>query len=303
MLRLHGVRLAGATAACAGNGELTFSLAADDEGRPAGGQRLHWQTPPYPEPALFSIRREAGRIRLEIHANGGGSFSYQGDSITVQRLSETTGIHQHLSGIGLAIPLELRGVPCLHANGVVCGNRLVGLLGTSRAGKSTLATALCRRGGRLHTDDMIALHAHGEEWLVHPGPGTVRLWPDSASWVVGEDEAEALPKVHCRYEKRLLGSDRAPFAVSSEAAPLSTLYLLDRNEDGRFGISPLNESEALVVLMQESIIGSAAGVLGIEKSRFLRLARIGGKVPVRRLSYPSGYGRLDEVCALVESDS
>lgn len=303
MLRLHGVRLAGGTGACAGNGELAFSLAADGEARPAGDERLYWQTPPYPEPALFSICREAGRIRLEIHANGGGSFSYQGDTITVHGPSETTAIHQHLSGIGIAIPLEMRGVPCLHANGVVCGSRLVGLLGTSRAGKSTLATALCRRGGRLHTDDMVALHPHGEDWLVHPGPGTVRLWPDSAAWVVGEDEAEALPKVHCRYEKRLLASDRASFAVSSEAAPLSVLYLLDRNEDGRFGISRLDESEALVVLMQESIIGSAARVLGIEKSRFLRLAQIGARVPVRRLSYPSGYGRLDEVCALVESDA
>jgi hypothetical protein len=307
LLDPHGVALAPKAAGPARRGRNSRVAFVLEHARSAAwlppAHQRRWQSPPPPAPPAFSLYEDNDCLHLQIHVAGDGLFSYHGDSIDIAGDHAGFGLSHYLAGIGLAIPLEIRGVVCLHANSVSCNDILIALLGTSTAGKSTLSAALCRRGHGLHTDDMIALHPEDGDWRIYPGQERMRLWPDSAAWMLGEEGADALPRVDARYEKRVLDVDTAQIEASRRACLLSRLYLLDRNDEGRFGISCLTESESLVVLMQESLIGSAAKALGIEVERFARLAAICRRIPLRRLSYPSDYAQLDDVCAMIEADA
>jgi hypothetical protein len=63
----------------------------------------------------------------------------------------------------------LRGLEVLHASAVVTERGGVVLSGPSRAGKTTLALELCRRGARFLTDDVLALERVEGELRGHPG--------------------------------------------------------------------------------------------------------------------------------------
>src|SRR4051794_8451457 len=94
---------------------------------------------------------------------------------------------------GLAACLVLRGVPLLHACGIVFGKRAVLVIGASGAGKSTTAAAAVAGGAAILTDDMAALTLRDDGVYVEPGARRLRLYERTAGalgW-----EAAALPRV------------------------------------------------------------------------------------------------------------
>jgi hypothetical protein len=107
--------------------------------------------------------------------------------------------------------------------------------------------------------------------------------------------------VHPHTTKALLSLDRV--AVRRHAAPLAALYVLDRRDDvDAPRACPLAPGAALEALLTYSFVAEMVAALGLHARRFSCLARAVREVPVRRLSYRSGYERLDDACEAVLAD-
>jgi hypothetical protein len=86
----------------------------------------------------------------------------------------------YLLGTCFAILLQQRGNLVLHASAIAAGGRAVLFCGRSRAGKSTLAAMLCRRGYPLLNDDVCNLTpATGDSYDVRPDGRMLKLWSES----------------------------------------------------------------------------------------------------------------------------
>jgi hypothetical protein len=121
----------------------------------------------------------------------------------------------------------LQGLEVLHASAVALGGAAVALLGSSGAGKTSVALELCRLGGEFLADDVAALEIREEALLIHPG-----------TQLAGLDHAEAhrLELVGAPRPESILASDERERLLrmdgASHPAPLAGLFFLDRRVDG-----------------------------------------------------------------------
>lgn len=170
----------------------------------------------------------------------------------------------------------LRGLEVLHASAVVHEGRAVALLGPSRAGKTSLALELCRRGASFLADDVLALERAGEQLLGHPGTP-----------VAGVDHAEAQRLAHdATAPLDEPAEDPTPGAVpvaasaptladtiatnererlvrmrgAARPAPLEALFLLERQPDGlaRPQFEPLADGTPLLAATFNTVLTGPA---------------------------------------------
>lgn len=201
-----------------------------------------------------------------------------------------------LLGPVLAYWLEQRGAAALHASAVVVGDRTAVFLSTHGGGKTGLAAALLRAGGALLTDDLLPVEERGGVFLGHPGYPQMRMWPDEATWFLGG--CDDLPLVHPELSKRRVPVGPDGFgAFRDRPAPLARFYLPDRRPEphGAVEIHPVAPRDAVIELVRHSFSPFLVEAAGLQPGRFDRFARLARQVPVRRLSYPSGFDRLSSV--------
>lgn len=79
------------------------------------------------------------------------------------------------TGAMLAFQLFMRNQAVLHGSAVQLGTDAVAFVGNSGQGKSTMATLMCADGGRLITDDVLALDVRPSEALCRLGATELRL--------------------------------------------------------------------------------------------------------------------------------
>jgi hypothetical protein len=82
---------------------------------------------------------------------------------------------RYLLGQVLPFVAGLNGVELLHAGAVRLGDAVVGIVGGSGRGKSSLVAALVNRGATFVADDVLALTRRPGSVLGHPGPGVLVL--------------------------------------------------------------------------------------------------------------------------------
>ena len=193
---------------------------------------------------------------------------------------------------------ECRGLPTLHASAVALNGQALAFASRHGGGKTGLAAALMRTGAALLADDLLVLENREDRWEARPAYPEMRMWPDEAAHFVGS--FEELPLVQGDSEKRrvAIGGGAGGFGSFHDAsAPLACIYLASRRPDGEGGveIQPVARSEALIELIRHSFSPRLVAAAGLQPARLDRLGRLVRQVPVRRLSYPSGFERLPEV--------
>lgn len=246
---------------------------------------------------------------MEYSCQGKGIFVFEreGNLIEIYWEVNGTGFQHYLLTSGLAVALEFRGIPCLHGNTLAWKGRGFGLLGTSTAGKSTLSAALALNGCRIMSDDMLSLQLRSNRWSVSSSVPSLRLWQDSMNEFFNSDITAGVQRVHDSYDKFSLNDEHLNNQwLKNDSLTLSALYILDRigssNMSPECWIEDLAPANALIRLIQESVLSNATGVLGIETIRLKYLGQLVSEIPVKRLRYTSGYDYLPEVCELVISD-
>lgn len=168
----------------------------------------------------------------------------------------------------------------------------VAFLGLSRGGKTTLAGSFARSGYPFLTEDVIDLrHRDGRYWL-QPKRSKLRLFADSARFLLGED---------ARFEDEDLKQDveaggTLPFA--REEVPLRQIYVLGTDHRAPLGIRRLSLPEALTTLMPHAFI------LDVEdkprlRAHFARMADLTQGIPCFALDFTRDYAELPQVRSAV----
>ncbi|RYG89059.1 MAG: hypothetical protein EON59_02385 [Alphaproteobacteria bacterium] len=157
-----------------------------------------------------------------------------------------------LLGSAMGMLLHQRGVVPLHANAIVVDSGAIAFLGPSRAGKSTLAAAFLDRGHAILADDVCALAQRNGEYMVLPGVPRLKLWRDAL---------ENSGRQSSDYARVLGTADKfsVPTAkpASAEAAPLSALLILVRDDEVDLAINRLSGMEAFRAVVENIYRGSA----------------------------------------------
>jgi hypothetical protein len=254
---------------------------------------------------ILSLYQAGDGFALAVDCAGRGVFFYPNDSDEIHVSWEEGGTsweHYFLS-VGLGAYFELQGAPCLHGNVLSRGEGAFGLLAASASGKSTLSLELVTHGCRLLSDDLLVIHPD-QSFLAFASQPAMRLWPDSLNALGMKGAVGRLRRVHADYEKRVLSAADCPDFFDSTPRPLRALYLLER-ASGHFEpitIKTLRPAEAVIALLRQSTLGDAPKAMGRETDRLECLGQLVGRVPIRVVSYPTGFERLGEVCNAVTED-
>ncbi len=177
----------------------------------------------------------------------------------------------------------------LHGSAVaVTPDCAAAFLGDSRRGKTTLAGGFARAGHPFLTEDTVTLALDGTCYRVQSSRPVLRLFPDSARHLLGEERADP----DLAGKSALDASDHLPFAA--HPATLRAIYLLGPGESEGVTFERLSPQAALAELLRHSFI------LDVEDRARLRghFRRIGGladTVPCYRLDYPRVYEQLVDV--------
>lgn len=203
-----------------------------------------------------------------------------------------------LLGPVLGFLLRLRGVTCLHASAVAFGDSAVAFAGSERAGKSTTAAALGRRGHPVISDDIVALVEHDSTFFVLPAYPYLSLWSDSVNMLYGPDKI--LPSFSPSYDKRqlLLAENRLQF--QKKATPLGAVFLLGERtpEASAPFLETLPARDKLLSLVANSY---ATNVLDKEMRarEFGLLGRLVASVPVWRLRPHEDSSQIGRLCDVI----
>lgn len=233
--------------------------------------------------ADFLLPRDGSRLRAYVHPGA--------------RPEE---VHFALARGVLPRLLHLRGITCLHASAVRVGRNVVGFLGRSGMGKSTVAASLVACGHLLVSDDVLPVFqaADGTGVVCGPGLAEFRLGRHSAYLAGVAQHLSPCP----RPNKWLWIPDADQ--CHAAAAPLSCLYHLRPRRGGpRSGHAVrfvrLTPIRALFTLVQNSFwLRSSETPLFIHD--FACLAHVVRAIPIYNIYYRLNQAGLAAVERLIQ---
>lgn len=184
----------------------------------------------------------------------------------------------------------------LHGSAVAIDGRAIVFLGASGDGKTTLAGAFARAGHPFLTEDVIELVPEGEGYLVQPKPSGLRLFADSAAYLLGTPvDAE-----DCGDKFGVADALKLPFR--DEPAPLAAIFVLGPDHAAPLALAPLAASAVVPRLLPQSF------VLDVEdrqrlRAHFGRIVELASRTRCYTLDYPRDYDELPRVIAAVLAEA
>lgn len=269
------------------------------------GERYHSEVNLYKEPA------SENQYYLNINCQGNGLFKISKNSITIDWQKEGTSADHYFQTLAVALNLELNNVLCIHANALAYQDKAIAIVAPSRTGKTTLTAALSQNGFALMTDDMVALHEVGQGYQIYPSWPVARMWPDALNELQSNANQpnEQYKKVHENFEKRIVNLEKtAGFEFCNQPQKLQVIYLLNRLPKTQNSNAPICEivpiatAQAIIILLQNSILGSCYRTLNLEESRLKSLSKLLDNVSFKQINYISGKAHLSEVGKLIKSN-
>jgi hypothetical protein len=240
------------------------------------------------------------------HLDWRGLFSFEvsadGCAVRYRKAPRATraSLGTYLLGHVVSFALVARGQEPLHGTAIDLDGDVIVLLGECGEGKSTLGAGLVARGGRLVTDDLVAIARRGRGYVVQPGPARLKLYRRIARALVPRRAVSAMHRETTKVVVPLEARERA-------AAPgrLRAFYVIDRRprrgKDRGVSIEPLSPGEAVVELVRASFNLTVEGPER-ERRRFALAASLARAVPVRRLRYRRSLALLPAVCDAIVGD-
>jgi hypothetical protein len=202
-------------------------------------------------------------------------------------------IESVLSGLVMSYVLYLRGTGNIHASAIALPNGAVGFIGVPGTGKSTFATALVRSGFPLLTDDVLPLVPCGDGFEAMPGFPVMGMARETLAYA-GHRVADTT------LAERLAGGDKVRIPVSlvdgsfhASPLPLRALYLLHREGDSgaECSITTLAPQQAMQALFEHTPCFELLKATSL-KFHWDFIAQVVSKIPVKVLSYPTGFANL-----------
>ena len=272
--------LAAASAAGGGRPQATLAVATASPAHWAPGRpRRVGQIPAPPERALATADENAGGSwRLRCVGAGTHFVSKDGTEITCLPEGALAPAWERFV-ISQVLPLAaaVQGLELLHASAVEIDGRAYAIVGSSGAGKTSLALRLLLRGAGWITDDVLALSAESDGLRAHAGAA-----------IAGVRHAEA---------ERLTVAERAILGVplgdnpkevllrvkpTRVPLPLAGVLFLARDSSSTLGFEPVRDPRPL--------LGSTFCSLVRTRDRLARAldlyARLSAETPLVRVHVP-----------------
>lgn len=196
---------------------------------------------------------------------------------TLYRNSIEPIIGNHLGGLNL------------HGSAVAGPDGAIAFLGLSRSGKTTLAGAFARAGYPFLTEDVLSLVPDGASYQVQPQRPVLRLFHDSAAFLLGNDPG---------WEDEESKAELPGLPFADRPLPLSAICLLGPGEADDVSLTRLGAADALTQLIRHAF------VLDVEDrarlaGHFGRLGELAALVPCHALDYPRSYAQLPSVIGTI----
>ncbi|WP_420455875.1 hypothetical protein [Rubrivirga sp.] len=235
-----------------------------------------------PRPGCFEVRPG-----LACFATLGGTVvvARGGTEIVVEDdpNEDSAAVASLVLGQVFAAILHQRRVLTLHASAVAIDGSAIAFVGDQGAGKTTMASALCQRGDRLVSDDVLAVRGLGDEApVVSGGYPFLKVTEATAQTfgggVGGLDAAYAsVPKW------------KRPQPVAEGALPLRALYVLHWGEEA--AIRPLAPIPAFAEVARHSFAAGLTEATGTQSLYVEWYSALVRSVPVFDVVRPRSLGR------------
>jgi hypothetical protein len=229
----------------------------------------------------------------------GASFEVARDRVIVR--SDTLGDVEMLAHLILdhVLPrvVALRGDLVLHASGAIGPSGLAHLfVGSTGLGKSTLATALGRKGWALIDDDIVRVQLGPRGAWALPGYPGVRLLPDAAASVLPPGAA-GTPMAR-DHPKRRYATSKAVLRNARRASRIANVFVLERTQSTTASTSAITFGESVAELTRNSLFLHDPPD-AITRVAFERVTELLGSVSSARLHHPEGLANLASTIELL----
>jgi len=200
-----------------------------------------------------------------------------------------------LSGLVASFLLMLQGTLAIHASGVVVDQGAVCLMGFSRSGKSTIATALARGGSYWLADDTIAVDLWDGNPIVHPSSPVIKLREESAKHFqlftgVAIEEKEEVP------------IKTAGIVAATGYHHLRTVYSLHCHREPLHPIiRPLHGASQLLQLLPH-VRAAELAPPSLQTLLFNRCNQLTQAIRFVEFHYPYGLENLSTICKVLLED-
>ena len=249
------------------------------------------------------------RLQFEGVAGAWGDLRIDGRGETVRLMldeaSDLNDAGEMLIATVFSCVLTQRGLTCLHASVVAIEDRAIALIGAKGAGKSTLALALARRGGRLVSDDVAAVSLDDGICWVAVGRAALRMRPDSAA-SLGAGFAALRPvwaTAPPSLDKRYYEAGEPACKSDTGRLPLAGVFLLaPRGTAGGPEVRPMAPGELLPALLANRHTASVLDRAGHSRD-FACLGTLVRCVVGHELTRPDDLGTVPDVAEAVLTEA
>ena len=191
-----------------------------------------------------------------------------------------------------------RGGAILHASGAAVDGRGVAFLGPQDAGKSSLVTAMCQRGHRLLTDDVLTIVETDGVWRAVPSFPRISLAPETCE-ALDVDRPKVASADGTSFGPWFDVEDR----FEHDPVPVNVIYLLEE----RGGVESPNSrtiegQQSMERLIQHSVLSPGLDLTDPLGRQFRQCADLCQSVPVKVLQRPDGVETIPDVIGRVEAD-
>lgn len=210
-------------------------------------------------------------------------------------LATPAAIESIVLSVVAGVILHERAALPLHASCVEWNGKVIALAGPSGRGKSTLASALLKRGAELISDDITVVRFVDDTPHAAQGAAGLRLWPDAVS-AAGMAQATWNP-VRLGHSKRV----HAEPTIARPPRRLDGVLRIEvENGAQRPRLRELHGPAAAMPMKDVLYRVDLGRRLGRRESLYLDLMRLADRVTVFELCRPQDLSDLDRAAELVE---
>lgn len=244
-----------------------------------------------------------------ISVNDMGQFHIIGRDIKYNITSNSFSLEAIHATIGTHIvgQILLNKSYLLHAATLSRNEYAVSIIGTSGAGKSTIAIELMRkRNYKLVSEDMTALYKFNGKYYAGVGMPYIKMWMDTYNALHIYDWAElsySSPKnVYKKDKKLIITVDNS--LMADEFTALKAILIINRtscdnNTNDYCSVEKIKQANGLVTLYNNNYVKYAC----TNYERLLQVsmaADIINNIPIYSLTYRDGYEHLDDALDNIE---
>lgn len=239
-----------------------------------------------------------GQATMLFRIPGVGDYSVYPDHIDVRPIADITSqpVKTYLLGSAFGYCMLLRNRLVLHGGGVSSNGKGIVVTGESGAGKSTVTTALRKKGYSFIADDVCSL-SEGEAGMhINMAYPQQKLCRDAAI-DLGYDLSELI----------YINEERDKFAVRlkdnylPEGKSFDLLFEIVLSDTDELTFRKVTGHEALMLVMRNIYRGEGAFEhWGMPTNYMKQCLSVAGKVAIYQIARPKGRNTLDEIVNFIE---